>query len=429
MPLHGIAITRSQCPGPATRHGGGADIAVADIGSFVGGVFDSQTRDKKAEIVVGSGPGMSPVVYVYDVQNTPVVVDTILPFTSSYRGGMTVETALIDGDNIPDLVLATGNTGKSVVEIWSGDTADSPDVRLSVFATFADVTTLNAPVHVAAFDRTGDGVADSVMAVQGTNGTSNQIRSFDPSGLNQVILPTLHIGPWNIASLRVGSPHQRLNSADFNGTGGANGENILPNNTGINLLTRLSEWMNPVEPMDVNADGVVTALDALSIINLIHRFSGQSAIALSGDRLTLSSGSQISPAGNGFGQANYVDVTGDNYVTALDILQIINFLNSPLASATYNGSAPLAGAPGFDMVGEGEGQGDVAEEPWLVATSPSNKRMRMAPIPALVDQALVELLEPQTPGGSDESLLEELSTRLTVSTKPGYRLQRRPGRG
>src|SRR6185369_4484189 len=56
---------------------GGADVILADVGTFSNGATVSATTpDGKSEIVVGNGPGMRSTIYVYDVTGTPTVVDT-----------------------------------------------------------------------------------------------------------------------------------------------------------------------------------------------------------------------------------------------------------------------------------------------------------------------------------------------------------------
>ena len=42
----------------------------------------------------------------------------------------------------------------------------------------------NAPVHVAAVDENGDGIADVFYAAQGTDGTTRKIRKFNFDPLN-----------------------------------------------------------------------------------------------------------------------------------------------------------------------------------------------------------------------------------------------------
>jgi hypothetical protein len=71
-------------------------------------------------------------------------------------------------------------------------------------------------------------------------------------------------------------------------------------------------WRNPAEPLDVNADGDITAIDVLLVVNRLNT-TGPGAL-----------GAAPSPSTPGF---VYLDVNGDNFVSALDALQIINHLN------------------------------------------------------------------------------------------------------
>jgi hypothetical protein len=75
-----------------------------------------------------------------------------------------------------------------------------------------------------------------------------------------------------------------------------------------NIGTGLKRWQNPLNAYDVNADGSVTPLDALIIINDLNR----SAVCV------LTAADPTPP---------YLDVNGDSSVTPIDALRIINFLN------------------------------------------------------------------------------------------------------
>jgi hypothetical protein len=185
---------------------GGADVILADVGTFSNGATVSATTpDGKSEIVVGNGPGMRSTIYVYDVTSTPTVVDTILPFDNKFKGGITLDAARINADLIPDFVVSAGNGGKSAIEIWSGLTNDGPDVRLSAFNAFTGAKTVNAPVHAVAMDTNDDGIAETIVAVQGTDGATGEIRSFSPSGALQSKLTGFNKS-WNIAKLRCHEP-------------------------------------------------------------------------------------------------------------------------------------------------------------------------------------------------------------------------------
>ena len=84
-----------------------------------------------------------------------------------------------------------------------------------------------------------------------------------------------------------------------------------------------SPWQNRVEPLDVNNDGNVVPNDALRIIN---RLNGEGA----GELPAQLEGS------------SFLDVTGENVVSARDVLQIVRHLNT-LTPVT--GSGEPAGEP------------------------------------------------------------------------------------
>jgi len=78
-------------------------------------------------------------------------------------------------------------------------------------------------------------------------------------------------------------------------------------------------WNNPRQRLDVNADGVVTPIDALMVINQLN---DTGAMALSDSHL------ERAPL------VPYIDTNGDNYVTPIDALIIINHLNSGTEAKT-----------------------------------------------------------------------------------------------
>ena len=87
-----------------------------------------------------------------------------------------------------------------------------------------------------------------------------------------------------------------------------------------------SPWQNRVEPLDTNNDGNVVPNDALRVINRINGDgAGELPAQLEG--------------------SSYFDVTGDNFVTARDVLVIIQHLNRVSAA----GGEP-AGEPPADVV-------------------------------------------------------------------------------
>ena len=88
-------------------------------------------------------------------------------------------------------------------------------------------------------------------------------------------------------------------------------------------------WQNPINPLDVTADGLVSPLDALVVINQLNA---------AGSRLL----GQLPNAPNG--PADYFDVNGDGAITPLDALQIINALNARVAHSAAADQSQQVGA-------------------------------------------------------------------------------------
>ncbi|MCM2371981.1 Ig-like domain-containing protein [Aporhodopirellula aestuarii] len=98
-------------------------------------------------------------------------------------------------------------------------------------------------------------------------------------------------------------------------------ENIQYDAATITILGSGEPLQNTAMPADVNGDNLVTAIDALIVINEMSRREASGETASSSDRIY------------------YHDVNGDGYVTAVDALQVINQLNT-LTSPSGEAIAP-----------------------------------------------------------------------------------------
>ncbi len=89
---------------------------------------------------------------------------------------------------------------------------------------------------------------------------------------------------------------------------------VLTQNPTLRLIGP-NDWRNPLDPLDVNADGLATPIDVLVIINEINdpQFSAQGVLA--------------DPAGLSSFPRRFYDTNGDDAVTPNDALRVINFLN------------------------------------------------------------------------------------------------------
>lgn len=119
---------------------------------------------------------------------------------------------------------------------------------------------------------------------------------------------------------------------DDGGTANGGQDTSPPQSFAISIVKPLP-WRNSVLPLDVTGDGVVTARDALRIINFVNAYGS----------------GPVSPGGANV--SGYVDADGNNQVSGSDVLAVVNFLN------TRGGAV--------EEVAEGEAAGDSAGADWL----------------------------------------------------------------
>ena len=247
---------------------GGAVVAAADMGSTAstGAPFNTTVFDQKAEIVVGSGAGITTTVKVFDVSHmppstpttVPAAVGSFAPFGASYKGGESLSVARVNADAIPDIVVGAGANGRSIVDVWAWNVSTSATLSSlsngAGFAAFTDASR-NAPIEVSTLDTNNDGTADEILAVQGPGGTTSQIREFDILSTTPLqvapatVVPGTFVGPYYIS--------------------------------GVNNSSLLGSALPPRPPAlrgDYNLNGVVDAPD----YNLWRKTLGQNVAPFSG---------------------------------------------------------------------------------------------------------------------------------------------------
>ena len=167
----------------AASYLGGSTVAAADMGTFSNGaVVDAGKQDGRAEVLVGNGPFARPNVRVYDMSPaTPAVVDTIRPLSAAFVGGVTLATARINADSIPEVIVTAARSGGGVTEVHNGRVGSGANTRLSQFEAFGALGRSAAPVFVTPLDTDGDGVANLLYASQGFGGGGN-VRILSTAG-------------------------------------------------------------------------------------------------------------------------------------------------------------------------------------------------------------------------------------------------------
>jgi len=143
--------------------------------------------------------------------------------------------------------------------------------------------------------------------------------------------------------------------AGSSGSGSGTGTNMIDGAPGgvyihvfrVETLDNVVPWQSPVHPHDVNNDGFITPLDALIVINYLNANGSQ--------QLPVPPVAPDEPP-------PFLDCTGDGNVTPLDALHVINDLNS-------SGPRSVANSPGGEGGGahssEASGEGEAASVPSL----------------------------------------------------------------
>jgi hypothetical protein len=103
----------------------------------------------------------------------------------------------------------------------------------------------------------------------------------------------------------------------------------------IEVLANPMPWTNGISPLDVNDDGVISATDALIIINILNASGGSLILPT----VATPRGTRSTP--------DYVDVNGDGNVGALDALIVINRIRRDNSMGTAGGGNN-GGATGSD---------------------------------------------------------------------------------
>ena len=149
------------------------------------------TGDGVPDLIVGSGPGITSSVLVYDGVSK-AVVRTYVPFETSFTGGVYVAAGDINNDGFADVVITPDQTGGPRVQIRSGIATDgavvtpdffginNPDFRGGARAAVGDVNNDGVPDLVVA---AGFGGGPVVSGYTGTSLTANRPLATRPTNL------------------------------------------------------------------------------------------------------------------------------------------------------------------------------------------------------------------------------------------------------
>jgi FG-GAP-like repeat/PAP2 superfamily/FG-GAP repeat len=158
---------------------GGVRVAVGDV-----------TGDGQDDIIAATGPGVAPIVKVFDGNTgllvkrflavAPAITSPGIPFFSSqagtrpptgFAGGVTVAAGDVNGDGRAEVITGADAGAGSRVAVYDGRTG----ARLGNFLAFESTNRFG--VRLATGDLDGDGKAEIIAAPQ--TGKGNRVRVFD----------------------------------------------------------------------------------------------------------------------------------------------------------------------------------------------------------------------------------------------------------
>ncbi len=126
---------------------GGVSVAVGDLDG-----------DAKMEIITGAGPGGGPHVRVFDINGNPVVNGGFFAFDEkTYRAGIEVGVADVDGDGKMEISVVSGYGAKPEVKIFGNDGKLKNNFKVDNFGSLFGL-------KVSRVDLSGDGFDEIVVS-------------------------------------------------------------------------------------------------------------------------------------------------------------------------------------------------------------------------------------------------------------------------
>jgi ELWxxDGT repeat protein len=261
------------------------------------------------------------------------------------------------GTSVPS-ILATGAEGNPIDD-------PNPDARQGIAVIGVNNTngnwqySSNSGTTWSNFEsRSEPGSLSQTNARLLPSNTSTRIRFVPDTGFVGDVPDGITFRAWNQAT---GTP---FDTADATTYGGESAFSKSYQYASLRVMPVFDiPWQNPENPLDVNADGLVTSLDALLIIN----------------RLNDKNIGDLSNPSSGDAPAPFYDVTGDDRLEPIDVLRVINFINDSSDSSF----AAINALTAFDLIEQ-----DDAKASATVDALPTLNRL------LATDQAMDELTAP-----------------------------------
>ena len=147
-----------------TTHLAGVSVAAADIGTITNGsISQTDSKDGRAELVLGTGPGAIKSVQIVDVAGAPKVVTELSIDPTIGYSGVTIASGLYNDRSVDDIMVSGGQGGDARVDMFqiirdSGST-------LTTKKNLTSGNAANSRFRVSPLDSNGDGQVNSFFAV------------------------------------------------------------------------------------------------------------------------------------------------------------------------------------------------------------------------------------------------------------------------
>jgi hypothetical protein len=275
----------------------------------------------------------SPLVQLSDTTNFSVVLNpspsvsagnstTFQIYFSPTAAGLFSSTVSISSDDAsasPYFFTIQGTGVASAIEVQGNSTsiANGDTTASATDGTDFGSTSVSKGVvtHTFVIKNTGN----STLNLSG----SPLVQLGNTTDFSVVSLPAATVAPGGTTSFQVQFSPTALGPVQTTVTISSDASNASQYEFTIQGSGIVPPYQNPVNPLDVNHDGHVTAIDALIIINELNA-NGTHALA--------------PPTGT---PTYYFDVNGDNLVSPLDALLVINALNDAVPEAVTFAAAAV----------------------------------------------------------------------------------------
>ncbi|MEM7037102.1 MAG: S8 family serine peptidase, partial [Bacteroidota bacterium] len=280
--------------------------------------------------------------FVQHHNDVRVVVNASLSLGWANPGVLATINNLVGDDHI--VVAAAGNNG-TLMDVWPaawpnviGVAAVEDSGRKATFSNYGAWVEFCAPGREV---RSGAHCPGAAGLTNLSSYGDHTGTSFATPRVASIVAQLIRRAPiMDLAAVRTRLQNSSMNvdarpgNAAFAGNLGAgivNAHRALTDRTGIAGAT---PFHNPTEQHDVNDDGVVTPLDALTLVTTINSIGTATPLydltsAILEWPTNVSAGFPSAGSTNGsFEPYIFFDVNGDNNITPTDILMVINHLNN-----------------------------------------------------------------------------------------------------